>query len=582
MRNLRIHSPLSFLIIAMVSLHLAGNAANSDTLASDTSATQPTISHLEVQIVFPGADSQGQIDTQVRPGDGCELLTLRGLGGTKIAALFGKSTAPHTPGPRPALLFFYGNGMCMAYSAEEFDRFRSLGFHVMMVDYPGYGMSAGTPGEPGCYAAADAAYDYLLTRDDVDHNRLVATGWSLGAGVAIDLASRRHVAGLATFSAFTNTDHMRERIAERLPVGFTLSSQFDNLNKIAAVSCPVFMAHGTQDQLVPIAMLDSLTKAAKSKVTIVRIEGAGHNDIFRRGDDKLFQQLKTFVDGLAEVVPSTRPTASATTKPILSNLEIEMVFPGYHSQGQPGTVVRPGTGCELLTLHGPDGTKITALFGKNWAVRASTARPALLLFYGNAMCMASTLDQFDRFRRLGFNVIMADYEGYGMSGGKPSETGCYAAAAAIYDYLLTRKDIDRNRLVPVGVSLGAAVAIDLASRRSVAGLATCCAFTKTADVERSLLNGFPPLIQPNSEFDNLAKIGTITCPIFMAHGTKDQLVSPAMLDRLAKAAKSKVTILRVAGAGHNDFFQGGGDAVYQRLKMYVDGLAGVPPTTRPQ
>jgi len=314
MRHFRINSPVGLLIIAVAFLHLAGNAVNSGTLPPDTSTTKPTtmtttqpmLSNLEVQIVFPGSRSQGQPDARILPAAGRELLTLHGRDGTKIAALFGKSTAARS-GIRPALLYFYGNGMCMAYSLDEFNHFRGLGFNIIMIDYPGYGMSGGTPDESGCYAAADAAYDYLLTRKDIDRNRLVAAGWSLGAAVAIDLASRRHVAGLATFSAFTNTDHMSQRLAGALPAGFLLSSQFDNLAKIASVSCPIFMAHGTQDQLVPLDMLDRLAKAAKSKVTIVRVDGAGHNDIFQHGGDVLHQRFQTFVDGLAEVPPTTRP-----------------------------------------------------------------------------------------------------------------------------------------------------------------------------------------------------------------------------------------------------------------------------------
>ncbi len=272
----------------------------------------------------------------------------------------------------------------------------------------------------------------------------------------------------------------------------------------------------------------------------------------------------------------------ATTKAFLNALEMQLVFPGAVSQGQIDARVHPPMGCELLVLHAPDGTKIAALFGKPAMSRAAGARPALLYFYGNGMCMADSLATFNRFRSLGFNVIIVDYEGYGMSDGTPSEAGCYAAAAAAYDYLLTRKEIDQNRIVATGWSLGAAVAIDLASRRPVAGLVTISAFTSIPDMGRLQMKDLPVAIQLNSQFDNLAKIPSITCPIFMAHGTQDPLVPPEMLERLSKAAKSKVTINRINGAGHNDIFQRGGDAMYQRIKTFVDGLSDVSPITLPK
>jgi hypothetical protein len=300
----------SSLLSAIAFLTVAGSPNSAITLAADVPATAPAtapssvpLSDIEQQIVFPGSRSQGHAYTLVRPPAGCELLALHAPDQTKIAAIFGRPTGGAAGGAKPALLFFYGNGMCMADSMSIVNEFRALGFNVIVVDYPGYGMSGGTPSEAGCYAAADAAYDYLLARNDVDHKRIVACGWSLGSGVAIHLASHRRLAGLATFSAFTNTDHMIERT--HLPI--TLASKFDNLSTIASVSCPIFMAHGTEDPLVPIDMLDQLTKAAKSKLTVVRLSGAAHNDLFQRGGQGLYRKLKTFVNGLPEVAPSTQP-----------------------------------------------------------------------------------------------------------------------------------------------------------------------------------------------------------------------------------------------------------------------------------
>jgi pimeloyl-ACP methyl ester carboxylesterase len=129
--------------------------------------------------------------------------------------------------------------------------------------------------------------------------------------------------------------------------------------------------------------------------------------------------------------------------------------------------------------------------------------------------------------------------------------------------------------------LGAAAAIDLASRKQLAGLATFCAFTNISDMSQALSPGHVE-IDLGCEFDNLAKIGSVSCPIFMAHGTEDQLVPPEMLDRLAHAAKSKVTVVRVSGAGHNDIFQQGGDALYQKLGAFVSALPHSPSTAAPK
>jgi pimeloyl-ACP methyl ester carboxylesterase len=304
----RIHVVVTLIVIGGWFGPVWGDATTREDSSSKPVTTKPTVSEFEIQLVFPGSISQGQIRARIRPGRGCELLALQAQDGTAIAALFGRGVKRGQTGTTPALLYFYGNGMCMADSLPVFNRLRGLGFDVIMADYEGYGMSDGTPSEQGCYAAADAAYDYLLKRSDVDRDRIVVTGWSLGAAVAIDLASRRRVAGLATFSAFTNISDMGATMTKGLPLAaLLLSSRFDNLQKIGSVTCPIFMAHGLDDTLVPPEMLDRLSRAAKSKVTVVRVEEAGHNDIFERGGSSLFNRLKVFVDGLPAVAPTTMP-----------------------------------------------------------------------------------------------------------------------------------------------------------------------------------------------------------------------------------------------------------------------------------
>jgi pimeloyl-ACP methyl ester carboxylesterase len=258
----------------------------------------PAPSPIEIQIVFPGSRDQGQPDTQITPAAGRELLTLQSADGTKIAAVFTRSPASTPEHPRPTVIFFYGNGMCMADSLPNFERFRALGFNVIMSDYPGYGMSDGAPSEAGCYAAADAVFDYLLTRKDVDPKRIIPAGYSLGGAMAIELATRRPVAGVATFSAFTNIPDMNKALAGRVVIPLIMQSKFDNLAKIPTITCPIFMAHGEQDPLVPFTMMARLKKAAKTNVTVMPIENAEHNDLFLRGGDPLYNRFKNFVNHL--------------------------------------------------------------------------------------------------------------------------------------------------------------------------------------------------------------------------------------------------------------------------------------------
>jgi pimeloyl-ACP methyl ester carboxylesterase len=165
--------------------------------------------------------------------------------------------------------------------------FRGAGFNVLMPDYPGYGMSGGSPSEKGFYGAADAAYDYLTVRRGIGPGRVIAAGWSMGAGVATDLAARRPVAGLAVFSAFTSLPAVAHALAPWAPTSLIIRSRFDNLAKFPGIRCPIFIAHGTLDELVPAPMSATLRQAAGSPVTLFWVKGAGHNEVFSIGGPQL-------------------------------------------------------------------------------------------------------------------------------------------------------------------------------------------------------------------------------------------------------------------------------------------------------
>lgn len=265
---------------------------------------------IEDRLIFPGSTTQGTAAAVIAPGDH-ELLHLLSADGTDIVAEFGgaldRSGKPARDGGRaPTVIFFYGNGSCASFMAEEFWQIRRMGANVIMPDFPGYGMSGGRPSEKGFYATADAVYDCLQRREGINRDRIVAVGWSMGGAVAIDLASRRKVAALETISAFTSLAAVAQTMTPWLPVRWVLRSRFDNLSKIPLVVCPVFIAHGSEDRIVPPSMAGQLAAATRGKVMPFVVEGAGHNDVFDIGGDALWSAMRKLI-----AQPSALPASSA-------------------------------------------------------------------------------------------------------------------------------------------------------------------------------------------------------------------------------------------------------------------------------
>src|SRR6266699_5878582 len=148
-------------------------------------------------------------------------------------------TSPTSPAS-PGLLWFYGNGETVAAIWPIVREFQPPGTAVLVLDYPGYGGSGGRATEAALYAAADAAYDALATRPDVDPQRIYVYGRSLGSAVATYAAAHRRVAGLILESPFTNAAAMAQHHYRLLP-RCLLRLSLDNVANIRQVHRPILL-----------------------------------------------------------------------------------------------------------------------------------------------------------------------------------------------------------------------------------------------------------------------------------------------------------------------------------------------------
>ena len=243
------------------------------------------------RLVLPGK-LQGDPRAILMPDPSYEIILLKTKNGTKIVAQLGKALGPGTrelhpqASSAPTVIFFYGIDQTLAAPADQkvFNGLRAMGVNVLIPEFPGYGMSEGKPSEQQCYATADAALDYLLSRSDINHDRIIAAGRSLGTGPAFDLASRRPLAGVIAVGGFTNTADAAMATFHFMPHWFasalTAKCRFDNLAKIKQISCPILLVYSPRDKVVPPWMTDRL--AAETAAPIARIVTySDHNSLWK-------------------------------------------------------------------------------------------------------------------------------------------------------------------------------------------------------------------------------------------------------------------------------------------------------------
>lgn len=195
-------------------------------------------------------------------------------------------------------LWFHGNAGNISHRLENLRLLHDeLGAAVFLFDYRGYGRSGGTPSEEGTYRDAEAALAYVLSRPDVDAQRIVYFGRSLGAGIAVELATRRPPFALILESPVPSIADLAKHHYPFLPVGALLQTKYDSVPKIEDVRAPLLVLHGDQDEIVPFEGGRKLFEAAAEPKRFYTIRGAGHNDTYVVGGPEYFQVLREFVEG---------------------------------------------------------------------------------------------------------------------------------------------------------------------------------------------------------------------------------------------------------------------------------------------
>ncbi|MBN1548937.1 MAG: alpha/beta hydrolase [Syntrophaceae bacterium] len=224
-------------------------------------------------------------------------------------------------------------------------------------------------------------------------------------------------------------------------------------------------------------------------------------------------------------------------------IESHSVF--YPSKDVQRTPKDVGISYEEVTIPTADGISLNA-----WLVRGSPRSKSIVIYcHGNAGNIGNRIYRLKVFHDLGLNVLLFDYRGFGKSTGRPSEQGIYEDAAAVYDYLANRPDVDCHHIAAYGKSIGGAVVIDLATKRSLAGFVVDSSFSSARDMAELLYPGLPAWFV-TYRFDSVSKVRNLKIPKLFIHNPDDGIVPLVIGQRLfAAAAQPKIFVPMRGGHG---------------------------------
>ena len=224
---------------------------------------------MQRRVLFPAPPAESGAALESMPG--AERVWLE-TDGVRAEAWYLPPLAAGS-GPAPLLIYTHGNGELIDYWAQAFEPPRRWGAGVLLVEYPGYGRSTGSPSQRTITATMASAFDRMTARADVDPARIVAWGRSLGGGAACALARERKLAALVLESTFTSVRPLARGFG--VP-GFLVLDPFDNLAALREFPGPVLILHGERDEVIPVQHAGDLHAAAPGSQLV--IERCGHND----------------------------------------------------------------------------------------------------------------------------------------------------------------------------------------------------------------------------------------------------------------------------------------------------------------
>lgn len=231
-------------------------------------------------------------------------------------------------------------------------------------------------------------------------------------------------------------------------------------------------------------------------------------------------------------------------------------YPERTVNTDPGSI---GLSFENVSFETTDGLKLSG-----WFIPCEGARGVILFCHGNAGNICHRLDSIQIFHRLGLDVFIFDYRGYGQSEGKPSESGTYRDVEAAWQYLVEERQVSSGKIVIFGRSIGGAVAAWQARSHNPGALILESTFTSVPDLAAKPYPYLPVKLLSRYKYDTQGYLREVNWAVLIVHSPDDEMMPLSHSQRLFEVAKEPKEFLEISGS-HNEGF-------ILSSKRYQEGL----------
>ncbi|MGE5467390.1 MAG: alpha/beta hydrolase [Ignavibacteria bacterium] len=235
-----------------------------------------------------------------------EEVTFSSLDGTLLNGWF----IPAQGARRGTVVHFHGNTKNISGHLRYVEWLPANGYDVFVFDYRGYGKSDGIPNQNGVHEDCVAALAYVRARPDVDPDRIIVFGQSLGGNYALTALAGspqfRIRAAIIEGAFASHREIARDMVASypvpqalrNLVVDGLIGNQHDAVDALGRLAdTPLLLIHGTDDEVVPYRHLDLLRAVARGPLTVWAVPGSHHLETFVRQPGPWRKRLLEYIDG---------------------------------------------------------------------------------------------------------------------------------------------------------------------------------------------------------------------------------------------------------------------------------------------
>ncbi len=219
--------------------------------------------------------------------DGAEEITLTTKDNIKLQAWFRKSDTN-----KEMVIFLHGNAGNLENRVDKLKQLVEMGYGFIIPAWRGFGKSEGSPTKTGLFLDAEAAITCVLEKGYSLPN-IIMVGESLGTGIATEMALKYNFKGLFLITPYTSIADRAGEIYPYLPTQYLTKDNFKVEENIAKINQPLFIIHGTSDNVVPYFHSEKIFSKAIEPKKMIIYPGIGHSNYNIK---EIFEQMKLFFE----------------------------------------------------------------------------------------------------------------------------------------------------------------------------------------------------------------------------------------------------------------------------------------------